>query len=101
MNLISELDKLATWFNLNRLSLNLSKTNYILFGNKRISVPAHLSLDIDGTLILEVDNTKFLGIYIDSKLSWNLHVNTIATKIAKSLGIINKARMILSKPSLL
>ena len=58
-----ELDKLATWFNLNRLSLNLNKTNYILFGYKRTRVPAHLSLTIDGTLILEVDHTKFLGIY--------------------------------------
>ena len=31
-----ELDKLNTWFIINKLSLNVSKTNYILFGNRKV-----------------------------------------------------------------
>ena len=38
----SELDKLNTWFIINKLSLNVSKTNYIVFGNRKV----HSDLDI-------------------------------------------------------
>ena len=38
----TELDKLNTWFIINKLSLNVSKTNYILFGNRKV----HSDLDI-------------------------------------------------------
>ena len=29
------LEQLQTWFSVNRLSLNISKTNYMIFGNRR------------------------------------------------------------------
>ena len=31
------LEQLQTWFSVHRLSLNISKTNYMIFGNHRIS----------------------------------------------------------------
>ena len=43
---------------------------------------------------------KFLGIYVDENLNWKEHVNLIANRVFKSIGIISKARFYLSMPSL-
>ena len=94
-----ELDKLSTWFRINRLSLNVSKTNFILFGKK--PVPAHFEITIDKLPIARVDCIKFLGVLVDSRLSWSAHIDYIATKIAKSLGAINRIKTILPRKLLI
>ena len=35
----------------------------------------------------QVDNVKFLGVYIDQHLTWKTHVNFFAGKISKSVGV--------------
>ena len=75
----AELSKFSSWFRANKLSLNTKKTNFILFGNKRVSEGLKsLSLTIDGNVIERLEYTKFIGIYIDSKLNWKHHVSHIA-----------------------
>ena len=49
----------------------------------------------------QVDNTKFLGVYIDQHLEWKTHVNFIAAKISKSVGLLYKAKYYLPSKSLL
>ena len=63
-----DLGSLSNWFKANELSLNLKKTNYILFCKKYIAHNYKLSLD--NTYIDEVKSVKFLGIYIDSCMNW-------------------------------
>ena len=64
----TELDKLNTWFIINKLSLNVSKTNYILFGNRKVH--SDLDIKIHNNKITRVSETKFLGVWIDEKLNW-------------------------------
>ncbi len=68
----SELDKLNKWFIINKLSLNVSKTNYILFGNRKLH--SDLDIKIHNDKITRVSETKFLGVWIDEKLNWKRHV---------------------------
>ncbi len=77
------------WFKANKLSLNLAKTNYIIFRNKGKS-PPNLTIRLSGTLISQVNQTKFLGLYIDEALTWANHITHISSKISKSIGIIRK-----------
>ena len=77
------------WFKANKLSLNVSKTNYILFRNKG-KVPAKLTVSINGMPISQVSNTKFLGLFIDEALTWDNHITHISSKISKNIGIIRK-----------
>ena len=49
----------------------------------------------------QVDNVKFLGVYIDQHLTWKTHVNFIAAKISKSVGLLYKAKCYLPSKSLL
>ena len=51
---------------------------------------------INGTVIKRVSCTKFIGVMLDEKLLWDRHVQFIKPKIAKGIGILNKARKVLN-----
>ena len=59
-----------------------------------------LTITVDNIPVDQVDKTKFLGVYIDSKLNWNPHIHYVANKISKSIGIICRARKVLNKDTL-
>ena len=93
-----ELDKVNIWFAVNKLSLNVSKTNFILFGNKKQRGDLHIT--INNVKIDRVYVTKFLGVMIDHNLSWKEHIDVINNKISKSIAIIYKASKLLKTDSL-
>ena len=97
-----ELHKLSDWLQCNKLSLNVKKCHYILFGHKKIPLrDCRLLVVIDGHVLEKVERTKFLGIIIDAKLTWSDHVNYISLKILKGIGIMCKLRSILPSSVLL
>jgi len=88
-----ELELISLWFRTNKLSLNLNKTNYIVFYSKRkIPPPPTLAIIIDGLCINQVTSTKFLGIVIDTHLNWKDHILQISKKMAKNIGILRRMR---------
>ena len=84
-----ELDNLSDWFRANKLSLNVSKTNCVLFNKSSIPIAQQQKLSIDGKIIERVDHTKFLGIYIDQNLSWQVHIDYCRKKIASGVYALN------------
>ena len=92
-----EIPVLVNWLQTNRLSLNLTKTHYMIFGSKKANFPHEINLEIEGIKIEEVKETKFLGVILENTLSWNSHISYIAKKIAKSVGILTRARQMLNK----
>ncbi len=87
-----ELAKLALWFKLNRLSLNIKKTNFMLFKCRQKNIPVAISIVIDNVNIQQVYSTKFLGVIINQHLSWNDHILAVKGKANKSIGILLKIR---------
>ena len=75
----------GSWFQFNKLSLNIAKTNFMIFGNKQCE-DNHV-VSINGMNIKRVYVTKFLGVHIDSHLNWCEHINHIISKISKSVSI--------------
>ena len=84
----SELTKLSVWFKANKLSLNISKTNYMLFSNRKYIKSDAIDLKIDKSIINRVSECKFLGTIIDENLTWKPHINLITNKILKNVGIM-------------
>ena len=85
-----ELNTLHIWFQVNKLSLNVAKTNFMIFGNKIFE--ENYMISINGMNINRVYVTKFLGVHIDSKLNWNEHLSVIKTKVAKNVSIMNRVK---------
>jgi len=92
----TELIKVSNWFKANKLSLNVSKTNYIHFKKKKHNTPP-TNIMIDNTIIHPVDHTKFLGVIIDQTLSWKYQISKTANQISKNIGILRKFRHTLPK----
>ena len=96
----SELNKLSTWFKANKLSLNLKKTNFMLFKPRHKGYHFPMQVSINEQRIEQVKETVFLGVVLDEHLSWKPHISQVARKISKSIGVINRARFFLPKPCL-
>ena len=43
---------------------------------------------------------KFLGIMLDEHTSWNDHIKTVESKLAKNIGLLNRGSYFLNKHSL-
>ena len=94
-----ELIYITDWLDTNKLSLNINKTNYMVFCKRK--TPADMSIKIRNNEIGRVYFTKFLGVQVDHKLEWKEHINYISQKLSKSIGIISKAKRILNKSTLI
>ena len=79
------------WLKINELSLNVSKTHYIIFTRKKKTGNA-LNIRIENQFIHEVYKTKFLGVIIDKKLTWKENILYISDKISRGIGMIIKAK---------
>ena len=77
-----------SWFRANHLSLNLNKTVSMLFWPNG----KNLKINMNGTIIPQVDKTHFLGVILDEELMWKSHVNHIKDKLK-----VNKFMLQISK----
>ena len=96
-----ELVNMVDWLQANRLSVNVKKTNYIIFSTVGKHLHINDDLKINGKIINKVDSTKFLGVWLDSKMTWSEHINYIRCKISKGIGILCKARKVLNEKTLI
>ena len=95
----SELEKAATWFKTNRLTLNVKKTKFMLFEAKNEkSILEGLSLKIDEKSIDQVGTNckekyfKFVGHVLDDQLTWVGHLDHIFKKLASANFAINSSK---------
>ena len=89
-----ELAKLVVWFSINKLSLNLGKTNYMLFRSRPPDLELHLK--INNADIPKVTATKFLGIIIDDRLNWKPRIQSVKSKLSCILSIMYKASKLIT-----
>ena len=88
------------WVAVNKLILNVSKTNFMVFGNSKHRNTT-LQVCIKNSNIKRVYVTKFLGILIDDRLNWEKnHISLICSKLSKCIAMICKAKQLLDKESL-
>lgn len=86
-----DLNLLSNWLYHNLLSLNVEKTNYIIFHSPHKTVnTANFSLSVNNKTITEVTSTKYLGLHIHSSLKWNTHIDSIIKNISPLIGILRR-----------
>ena len=86
----SELNYVNEWIQTNKLSLNLTKTSFMVFSNTITHLPGQIS--INGVNLNQTNSTKFLGLIIDYKLSWQEQTDYICKLLSRNLGVIHKLK---------
>ena len=95
-----ELLSLIEWFQVNKLSLNLIKTNYTLFTPKNSSINdanESFTLTFGSETIKEVNNVKFLGLQMDRHLDWSEHFKILHRRLSRANFILSQVKNILPK----
>jgi hypothetical protein len=98
----SELKKAAVWFGANKLTLNVSKTKYLLFRNKGMPFsPEKYSLKIGNESIERIGQGckekffKFVGMRLDEFLTWEFHIKHVGNKISSANFALNRVKHVL------
>ena len=93
------INSLYVWFCANKLSLNASKTKYIVLRPKHKKCSfENLKLAINGLplnrigLNCDESSAKFLGIHIDEHLTWQHHVDHVNRKISRAMFAIRQVK---------
>ena len=97
----NELKQLSLWLNVNRLALNIGKTNFVIFRGYRKPSNHNVTLLMNKKAIEQKSYIKYLGILIDEHLNWKEHISSTTKKISRSVGIICKLRLCLNSSLLL
>lgn len=87
--------KLSTWLQINRLSLNTSKTKYVIFKPANRRDCSCINILFEGTLLEQVVEQKFLGVWFTEDLSWNTHINKLKAELSRVTGSIYKIQNLL------
>ena len=80
----TELKKVNRWLVLNKLALNVEKSNFVLFHFTSKTCSRKLKIKIDNKRLNEENHAKFLGVLADPTLSWNPHRTELTKKINKN-----------------
>ena len=90
-NLNMELVKLCKWLLANKLCINVLKSNYIIVCAYQFKYTQSVPLILNNAMLSQVKQ-KTLGITINENLSWKNHIDEVATKISKNIGIMNRSK---------
>ena len=94
-----ELEKAAQWFRANKLTLNVSKTKFMIFRDKKIKLDENICrLKIGTECPTRIGGNctekfyKFVGIKLDEFLNWDHHIKHVTQKLASGSFLLNKSK---------
>ena len=93
----AELTRVKAWCDVNKLSINHKKTNFMITksAQKRLNTAITVTIpDNEGSnfYIEQKDHIKYLGVMIDENVNWKHHISFICSQISRNTGIFHKLR---------
>ena len=74
----------------------MAKSNFLLFSKKHPKPNDDaINLSLANETINKVNSTKFIGMMIDDKLNWEVHLNYTKHKMFSGLYALNKSKHVL------
>ena len=92
-----ELKKLSLWLNINRLALNVDKTNFVIFRSPHKRSNHNVTLLMNRKALQQKEHVKYLGVLLDEHLNWKYQINNVALKISRGIGILAKLKPFLKE----
>ena len=99
-NINSELANVREWTVANKITVDPEKSLALIIPHKITTFILDIQLNFNNNSVTLKDSVKYLGIPIDSRLNFDVHINTLTGKIARSLGVITKLKQILPRKTL-
>ena len=96
----AELVKIKNWLSANKLSLNITKSNFVIFHPPQKRKTINVKLSINNQLLKEEYSIQYLGVILDSHLNWKAHVAHVSKKIKRNIGLLSKIRYYVSSKTL-
>ena len=90
INVNADLKLVVDWIMANKLSLNTSKTQLVIFKSKNKIDTKHLSFYISGQKIKPSFQVKYFGVIQQDDVDWNSHLTKLGTKLCRSIGPSSK-----------
>ncbi len=87
-----DLKLLYKWLLANKISLNCSKTELIIFQKPGSKLNFKFKIKMNGHKLSPADYIKYLGVYLDSTLSGSQHCALLSTKLNRAKGMLSKIR---------
>merc|ERR1712208_105723 len=83
-----------------KLSLNVKKSNFLHFhyGKQKRKI---VQIKINNTPVEEKETAKYLGTFIDNKLTWKNQIQHIKSRLARGIGMISRIRYFVDQACLL
>ena len=83
----ADLKALDNWLKANKISLNSSKTELVIFRNKHTPIP-DIKIKLNGVRLLPTHYVKYLGLYLDENLSFDTHISLLNAKLRRANNMI-------------
>ena len=89
-----DLLNISKWLIANKLTLNMTKTGFMLIGSRQLlnTLTTSPVLSINGTPVNQVSTSKSLGVLIDANLTWGSHIEKLPKKIAFGVAADKRVR---------
>jgi len=102
LHLNQDLENVQNWLTANKLTLNMTKTKFMLLGSRqRLSTFTESpTLAINDSRVSQVTTAKSLGVTIDDKLDWSGHIEKVPKKVTSSIGAIKQMRHLVPQATL-
>ena len=88
----SEIPKLNSWLSANRLSLNVSKTHFLIYKPPNKIEPIDINITLANSNIERAKSKKYLGLIFDDSMSWKSHIEYITQKISSAIGVMYRLK---------
>ena len=92
-NLQRDLTSFGKWCSSDKLTINTKKSNYVIYGtNQRVAKVRHCELHLQHDVLSRTPSYKYLGVYIDSHLNFNVHIDNCCKIVSHKLYLLSKIR---------
>ena len=92
----ADLKHLVNWLNANKISLNVKKTEMVIFKSKQKKLEGDLKIKLCGKRLYPTESVKYVGVKIDANLTWKHNINDLSIELNRANAFLFKIRKYIS-----